>query len=165
VRLKPDVKSVIDWAVGHGWVFEGLTKSDHFALRYPDKDAVVYLPQSPSDWRSMRNVKAKIREVSGIPSESGPAAKYRHESRRPRFDMREVLRERRERAAREAAEALQAEAEAVALAEAAWPIWEQRREALADIGRCDPRRDQQRLRILAAKVLDFDRALKHLTTE
>ena len=43
--------------------------------------------------------RAEIRRKSGLPNDSGPAAKYRHEPRQDRFSMEAALKEQRLRAA------------------------------------------------------------------
>lgn len=150
MKLKPEIRALVEWAAPYGWSLDGETGRNHPVLRHTS-GAELTLPSTPSDWRGLANTRADIRRISGIPSDSGPAARYRHEPRRDRFDMDAAVREQRERRRREA----EAEAEARPL-RASLAV---KLEAL----RClDPRRHSQHARYLAADIVALQRQLKEL---
>lgn len=168
MRLKPEIRKIVDWAAQHGWSLGGLTGSDHIQLVHISGKTTV-LPQTPSDRRSLINAKADIRRVSGIANDSGPAARYRHEGRRPRFDMRDVVREKRAWQRRIAEDEIEAYAEAEARAEAealreaeAEALRERLRAKLAVLHGLDVRRSQARARRLAGDIVELQQQLKEL---
>lgn len=158
-KMKPEVREIVDWAEPHGWVLDDRPDgSDHWVLRHPSGET-VRLPATPSEYRGTANAKAKIRRISGLPSESGPAAKYRHESyRRPRFDMDAAVRDLRDREA-ERAEAEQQEAERLAEMKR---VKAEHDAALADLKAIDPRRQPGLARLVARKVVALKAHLKNL---
>src|SRR5689334_12367356 len=91
-KMKSEIRAVADWAETHGWTLqEGKDSNGHWVLKHP-KGGVVKLPDTPSDVRGVANARAEIRRKSGIRNDSGPAARYRHESRRRGgFDMDAAL--------------------------------------------------------------------------
>jgi hypothetical protein len=149
-KMKAAVRAIVDWAATHGWILQGEKDgSGHWILIHPEHGQ-VRLPDTPSDNdRGLANAKAKIRRMSGLSSDSGPAARYRHESRRrPRFDMEAAAREARLRRAREEAEALRRARLQIQLDEA--------RHALRKV---NPRRDPEVARELAARCVDLEQQL------
>lgn len=106
-KMKPEIRAIVQWAASHGWVL--LDEKDgngHWVLRHP-VNGIVRLPDTPGERRGLANAKAEIRRKSGLSSESGPAAKYRHEPRGERFDMEAAVKEGRLRRAQEEAAARQ----------------------------------------------------------
>lgn len=102
--MKAQIRALVDWAEAHEWVLQpDKDGNGHWVLRHPG-GGVVRLPDTPGEHRGLLNARAEIRRKSGLPNDSGPAAKYRHESRRDRFDMDVAVREQRLRAARIEAE-------------------------------------------------------------
>lgn len=150
MKLKPEIQELVDWAQRHRWKLD--SKPDgkgHPVLR--KGGSTVRLPLTPSDHRGLKNAYADIRRISGIPSESGPAAKYKHEPKRKyrdRFDMDAAIREREERRK-------QLEAEAAELHE----LHGNYELTLDKIKRCDPRKDAAELRQLAGYALYLRREL------
>lgn len=120
-KMKPEIRGVVEWAARHGWTpQEGKDGSGHWVLTHPTAGS-VRLPDTPGEYRGILNARAEIRRKSGLPSESGPAARYRHEPRRDRFSMDQALRERRVRAL--LSEALdQARAELAAINPRRYPV-------------------------------------------
>lgn len=105
-KMKPSLRSVVTWAESHGWRLQsGKDGSGHWVLKHPQA-GIVRLADTPGEYRSAANAKAEIRRKTGLPNDSGPAAKYRHEPRRERFDMEAAVREQRLRRAHEEAERL-----------------------------------------------------------
>lgn len=148
-KMKPPVRAIVNWAARHDWVLQGEKDgSGHWVLKHA-RDGVVRLPDTPSDPRGLDNAKAEIRRKSGLPSESGPAARYRHESLgRERFDMDAAIGEARLRRAWEEAERLKRARIQVQLNEA--------RRALESV---NLRREPQVARELAARIVDLERQL------
>ena len=102
--MKAQIRAIVDWAESHEWELQpDKDGNGHWVLHHP-RGEVVRLPDTPGERRGLLNARAEIRRKSGLPNDSGPAAKYRHESREERFSMEAALRERRLRAARNEAE-------------------------------------------------------------
>lgn len=102
-KMKAEIRAIVRWAADHGWVLQDEKDgSGHWVLRHPT-DGTVRLPDTPGEYRGLANAKAEIRRRSGLSSDSGPAAKYRHEPREERFDMAVALKEARLRRAQEEA--------------------------------------------------------------
>jgi hypothetical protein len=102
-KLKPEIRQIVEWAERHQWTLTGKKDGNgHWALRHKSGE-IVRLPDTPGEYRGLINAKAKIRRISGLPNDSGPAARYRHESRRrDRFDMEAACEELRQREAERA---------------------------------------------------------------
>lgn len=147
-KMKAGIRAIVEWAANHGWLLQDVKDgSGHWVLRHVEH-GTVRLPDTPSETRGLANAKAEIRRRSGLPSDSGPAARYRHEGRRERFDMDAAVKEARLRRAREEAEALRRAKIQLQITET--------RLALQMI---DPRRDADVARELAARVIDLERQL------
>ncbi len=102
--MKAQIRELVDWAEAHEWVLQDSKDgSGHWVLRHPGGE-VVRLADTPGERRGFLNAKAEIRRKSGLPSDSGPAAKYRHEPHEERFSMEAALREKRLREAQQEAE-------------------------------------------------------------
>src|SRR5687767_1217688 len=102
-RMKPEIREIVTWAANHGWILQREKDGNgHWVLRHPEF-GTVRLPDTPGDRRGFENARAEIRRKSGLPNESGTAARYRHEGHHEGFDMEAALRERRLRAAHEEA--------------------------------------------------------------
>lgn len=157
-KMKPSIKAIVDWAKAHGWVLQREKDgSGHWVLRHPT-DGVVRLPDTPGEIRGFANAKAEIRRKSNLPNDSGPAARYRHEKRKERFDMDAAIREAAIRRA-------EAEASARARYLLISDLSERLDEARAELASFDPRKDFVRAREAAAKVLYLERELRRATTE
>jgi len=154
-RMKPEIRELVDWAAQHGWSpADDVTGSGHRILKHTS-GATVVLPTSPSDYRGLANTKATIRRVSGLPSDSGPAARYRHERRRrpwERFNMDAAVREARKR--EEARAALMGERDA---------LEEERAMYLAELKALDPRKEPALARLLARRINLLDKRIKAIT--
>jgi hypothetical protein len=97
--MKPPIRALVDWAEGHEWALQPMKDGNgHWVLRHPD-GGIVRLPDTPGEIRGLANARAEIRRKSGLPNDSGPAAKYRHEPHEERFSMEAALREKRLREA------------------------------------------------------------------
>lgn len=114
--LKPEMRELVQWAEQHGWHLEDkLDGRGHYVLRYKTGEYVT-LSSTPGEYRGTANVRARIRRIAGLPSDSGPAARYRHEGkRRSRFNLDVAIAERdaRRKVEAEAAESAEAEREAL----------------------------------------------------
>ncbi|WP_189951264.1 hypothetical protein [Streptomyces roseolus] len=162
-KLKKEVREVVEWAEPLGWtLLEETDSHNHWVLRHDPTGQCVHLPCTPRNTRSLENSRAKIRRISGVPNDSGPAARYRHESpRQSRFDMRSATREAKQRAEerqRAASEYAAWKAE-VADTEA------QLDEAMRALVALNPRRHPLQVRKLAARVVELEEKLEDLTTE
>jgi hypothetical protein len=147
-KMKSGIRAIVEWAAEHGWTLQdGKDGTGHWVLRHPESDP-VRLPDTPGDRRGIANAKAEIRRKSGLPSESGPAARYRHEGHRERFDMDAAVREARLRRAHEEVEALRRGRLQVQIAET--------RLALEKV---NPRRDPDLARELAARLVRLKKEL------
>jgi hypothetical protein len=151
--MKPAIRAIVDWARRHGWVLQPEKDgSGHWVLRHPD-NGVVRLPDTPGEFRGFANAKAEIRRKSGLPNDSGPAARYRHEGRKKeRFDMDAAVQEARLRRAEEEVAARQRYLHIAALSE-------QLDQARAELAMINPRKEPTRAREAAAKVLAIQRQL------
>lgn len=148
-KMKPAIRAIVEWATVNGWSLEDEKDgSGHWVLKYPKEKGVVRLPDTPGDYRGLANAKAEIRRKSGLPNESGPAAKYRHEGRRDGFSMEATLKERRLRAAREEAERLRRQR-----------LYEQLTWWQSTLRMINPRREPERSREIAAKIVELEQQL------
>src|SRR5687768_16119421 len=94
-KMKAGIREIVEWSAQHGWNLQNEKDGNgHWVLEHPT-DGTVRLPDTPSDTRGLANARAEIRRKSGLASESGPAARYRHEGRRERFDMDAAVKEAR----------------------------------------------------------------------
>ncbi|GHF94425.1 hypothetical protein [Streptomyces hydrogenans] len=161
-KLKKEVREVVEWAEPLGWALQGETDSkNHWILRHVATGQDVHLPCTPRNTRTLENSKAKIRRLSGMSSESGPAARYRHESRQSGFDMRSAAREAKGRAE---------ERERIAAEHAEWQadvagIEAQLDEAMRALVALNPRRHPLQVRKLAVRIVELEEKLEDLTTE
>ena len=161
-KLKKEVREVVEWAQPLGWVLlEEKDSNNHWVLRHTASGEDVHLPCTPRNPRTLDNSRAKIRRVSGMSSDSGPAARYRHESRRSQFDMRSAAREAKNRSE---------ERERQAAEHSAWQaeVSETERrldEAMRALVALNPRRHPLKVRRLAARVVELEEKLEDLTTE
>lgn len=106
-KMKAEIRAIVDWAAENGWLLDDRKDgSGHWVLRHPSGET-VRLPDTPGERRGLANAKAEIRRKSGLPSDSGPAARYRHEARQDRFSMDAAVKEARVRRAQEEAAARQ----------------------------------------------------------
>jgi hypothetical protein len=93
--MKPSIRALVDWASQYDWALQpGKDGNGHWVLRHPG-GGIVRLPDTPGEHRGLANARAEIRRKAGLPSDSGPAAKYRHEPHEERFSMEAALREKR----------------------------------------------------------------------
>jgi hypothetical protein len=93
--MKPAIRALVVWAEENGWQLQDEKDGNgHWVLRHPDGH-IVRLPDTPGEIRGIANARAEIRRKAGLPSDSGPAAKYRHEPHQERFSMEAALREKR----------------------------------------------------------------------
>jgi hypothetical protein len=149
-----EIRRIVDWAKPYGW--ELLSKKDgngHWVLRHAEH-GVVRLPETPGEIRGLANARADIRRKSGIPNDSGPAGRYRHEGRRNGFDMDAALKERR---IREAA----AQAEQMARYRRREAYIAERDEKMALLVEMDPRRENAQAKALARRVQFLNWAIKN----
>lgn len=136
-KMKPEIREIVRWAASHDWIVQDEKDGKgHWVLWHP-AGGIVRLPDTPGEYRGLENAKAQIRRRSNLPSESGPAARYRHESRRDGFSMEAALKERRQR---------------LALADAL-------AQARAELAAIDPRRNPTLAREVAAKVTGLEERL------
>lgn len=104
-KMKAEIRAIVEWAESHGWELQPAKDGNgHWVLKHPERKATVRLPDTPGEYRGLANAKAEIRRKSGLPNESRPAARYRHEPHREGFDMDSAIREARLRRAWEEAE-------------------------------------------------------------
>jgi hypothetical protein len=153
-KMKPEIRAIVEWAGKHGWKLrETKDGNGHWVLEHP-KDGTVRLPDTPGEFRGFANAKAEIRRKSGLPNDSGPAARYRHTGRKREdgFDMDAAVREARLRRAEEEAAARQRFLRIADLSE-------QLAAAKAELAMINPRRDPVRAREAAVKVLAIQRQL------
>lgn len=54
-----DLNKYLKTLIGNGWQID--CQGRHIKLYYPGSDGIVTVPKSPSDMRSIENVKAKVR--------------------------------------------------------------------------------------------------------
>lgn len=47
----------------HGWVLVGRAGSGHYIAQHQATGAKVFLPSTPSDYRTLRNCRAKMRQL------------------------------------------------------------------------------------------------------
>lgn len=162
-KLKKEVREVVEWAEPLGWVLQEETDSNgHWVLRHVKTGQDVHLPCTPRNARTLENSKAKVRRISGVSSQSGPAANYRHQSgRRSGFDIKAAAREARDRAE----EREQREAEYAAWQAEVAEVQRQLDEALRTLVALNPRRHPIQARKLAARVVELEEKLDSLTTE
>lgn len=147
-KMKPGIRELVEWAGSHGWELQKEKDGNgHWVLKHPEA-GTVRLADTPGEARGVANAKAEIRRRSGLPNDSGPAAKYRHEGRRDGFDMEAALKEQRLRRAHEEAESLRQARVLVQLAET--------RRALEGV---NPRRDPVVAHELATRVMTLKRQL------
>lgn len=151
-KMKAAIREIVNWAASHGWQLQDEKDGNgHWVLRHPEA-GTVRLPDTPGERRGIANAKAEIRRKSGLPNESGPAARYRHESRRERFDMDAAVKEARLRRA-------YAEAADLARRRELERLSQELDQARAELALINPRRDPVRAREAAAKVLDLEQQL------
>lgn len=55
-------KDLIRWAEAHGWSVSK-TNGGHLRYTHPDVDTPVFGATSPSDWRAIRNMKARMKRA------------------------------------------------------------------------------------------------------
>lgn len=55
------LKALIEAAVAAGWTWEQHRRNSHIILKPPDGGPVVVAPSTPSDWRSLLDVRARLR--------------------------------------------------------------------------------------------------------
>lgn len=152
-KLKPEIRAIVEWAETHGWkIQDGKDGNDHWVLKHPT-DGTVRLADTPGEYRGFANARAEIRRKSGLPSDSGPAAKYRHEPRQERFDMDAAVREARLRRAQEEVDALARQRRYEALEEELGAL----SEALS---RVNPRNDPMLARMIAKKIARIKREME-----
>jgi hypothetical protein len=155
-KMKPEIRQIVLWAARHDWQLQDEKDGNgHWVLKHP-RVGVVRLPDTPGEFRGIANAKAEIRRKSGLPSESGPAARYRHESRRDGFDMDAAVREARLRRAHE-------EVERRDRYRCLEDLSERLDRARAELAMINPRRDPVRAREAAAKVLEIETELRRTT--
>lgn len=151
-KMKPAIKAIVDWAKTHGWELDrDKDGNGHWVLRHPE-DGVVRLPDTPGEIRGFANARAEIRRKSNLPNDSGPAARYRHEKRKDRFNMDAAIREAAIRRAEEEAARRQRHLRIAALTE-------EYDAACAELSSINPRKDPEGARKAAAKVLAIQRQL------
>ncbi|MFE6222926.1 hypothetical protein [Streptomyces sp. NPDC057854] len=162
-KLKKEVREVVEWAEPLGWtLLEETDSHNHWVLRHVATGQHVHLPCTPRNARTLENSKAKIRRISGTPNDSGPAARYRHESpRKSRFDMRSAIREAKERAE----ERERANSEYAAWQAEVTDTESQLDKAMRALLALNPRRHPLQVRKLAAHVVELEEKLEYLTTE
>lgn len=153
-KMKPKVREIADWAGQHGWALaDDATGGGHWVLKHPSGSTVA-LPSTPSDHRGLVNAKATIRRISKLPSDSGPAARYRHEPRRrreDRFNMGAAVAEANARAMARAAAQHQ-----VGLLE------EERDRLQAELEAVDPRKEPSLARLLARRITVLNKKIKSI---
>lgn len=93
--MNADVRELLRRAQGKGWELLP-TRGGHYRLHFPATGAVVVVPATPSDNRSLRNVEALITRVSGRMS---PGKGHTSKAERQRRRERERSRAARRRAA------------------------------------------------------------------
>ena len=167
-RMKREVREVVEWAQQYGWKFYGeCDGSEHWIIHYGDE--TVRLPATPSDFRSLMNAKAAIRRIAGIPNDSGPAGKYKHEPRRERFDLTRAVRSQKRAAEHgmagdwttETADEAEERREATLARLAAYAELRAEHEAaLAQLREVNPRRNPALARQIARKVTELEQKLK-----
>jgi hypothetical protein len=64
--MKRDVEEVLEMARQVGWKVERRRK--HWQLTPPNDGPIISCPCSPSDYRALRNVAARVRRISVIGS-------------------------------------------------------------------------------------------------
>jgi hypothetical protein len=148
MRLKPEIRAIVDWAEQLGWTIDPKQRSSgHYLMRHTS-GATVTIPNTPSDYRALDNIRAQIRRSSDAEDQSHRSPKYRHERRhRDVFDMDAAIRERDARLS----QALSEHTEALEDLRAAYDAM------VGQLSTLDPRRDQRRIRLIARAAA----ALKH----
>jgi len=167
-KMKREVREVVEWAQRYGWTFDGeCDGSEHWILRYGDEN--VRLPATPSDYRSLANCKAKIRRIAGIPNDSGPAGKYRHEPHRDQFSLTKARYEQLKAEEHgtgggwttKTADEAEERREAILTRLAAFAELRAEHEAaLAQLREVNPRRNPALARQIARKVTELELKLK-----
>lgn len=148
-KMKAGIRAIVEWAGQHGWTLqEGKDGHGHWVLKHPAHGTVRLADTPKENGRTLINAKMEIRRKSGLRNDTGPAARYRHEGRRERFDMDAAVQEARLRRAQAEAEALRRARIEVKLQDA--------RRALEGV---DPRRDQRLAKELATLIVDLERQL------
>lgn len=169
-RMKREVREIVEWAQRYGWTFDGeCDGSEHWILRYGDES--VRLPATPSDYRSLANCKAKIRRVAGIPNDSGPAGKYRHEPRIERFSLDAATRDQRAAEkfgtggdwSTETPDEAEERRKAVAARLAAYAqLQADHSAALAQLREVNPRREPALARQIARKITELQNKIEEV---
>lgn len=57
---KKEIKRLVALAEEQGWTVE-VRRTNHLCFKAPDGESMVFAPATPSDHRSMKNVRAQLR--------------------------------------------------------------------------------------------------------
>lgn len=74
--MSSDVRQAISQLQAEGWTYEGLSKGMHHVMTWTDGQRIVF-PGTPSDHRSIPNMLAQARRISGVQRESHRSPKFR----------------------------------------------------------------------------------------
>ena len=59
--MRKEIKKLAKVARAQRWAVEQ-TNGGHLRWRSPNGGSAIYSPRTPSDWRSLRNLKARLRQ-------------------------------------------------------------------------------------------------------
>lgn len=71
------VNQMLEWAKKHGFLDEGLGGGGHRRLRHERSGQVVFLPNTPSDWRGFRNTESDLRRICGVYDDKPKSGHYK----------------------------------------------------------------------------------------
>lgn len=58
-----NVREFVEEARKDGWEVAGVTNSGHIRIEHAETGATSFLPQTPSDWRSLANCRTRMRRA------------------------------------------------------------------------------------------------------
>jgi len=62
VSGKKDISQLVEQLKGQGWRVVKSPSNSHYKCFAPGGDGIVFLPLTPSDWRSIANCRASLRK-------------------------------------------------------------------------------------------------------
>lgn len=130
---KREAMDLVKWAIARGWKHEGFDGRDHHLIRWTTGEA-YRVPHTPSDHRSLLNVRARIAQIDGKPVEHIKRGKVKH-SRASGFTTTRAVKDPQAERRTELLDAL--------------------RDCAAKIRASNPRRDRQAVLALLAEAADL----------